>query len=118
MRRQQPWRSNCSRVLRANATSAEARLWSCLRNRGLGGFKFVRQTPIGPYFVDFLCRGNSLIVEVDGGTHSEPHEGAADAARTIELEGLGYRIVRVTNRDVYDNLDGVLDGLLAILEAR
>ncbi|MBL8884244.1 MAG: DUF559 domain-containing protein [Hyphomicrobium sp.] len=118
MRGQQPWRSNRSRVLRANATSAEARLWSCLRNRGLGGFKFVRQAPIGPYFVDFLCRGNSLIVEVDGGTHSEPYERAADAARTIELEGLGYRIVRVTNPDVYDNLDGVLDGLLAILEAR
>ena len=55
---------------------------------------------------------------MDGGTHSEPLERAADAARTIELEGLGYRIVRVTNRDVYDNLNGVLDGLLAILEAR
>lgn len=118
MRGEQPWLTNRSRTLRDNTTSAEALLWSHLRNRRLGGFKFVRQEPIGAYFVDFVCRERRLIIEVDGGTHGETHEIAADAARTAALEQLGYRVARVGNRDVYDNIDGVLEKVLAVLEGR
>lgn len=116
MRREQPWLTNRSRALRASATSAEAILWSRLRSRRLNGFKFVRQEPLGPYFADFVCRDRRLIVEVDGGTHGESHEAAVDAARMAALEKLGYRIVRVSNGDVYDNIDGVLETVLAVLD--
>ncbi len=118
MRRAQPWKTNRSRVLRSNATSAEDVLWYHLRNRNLNGFKFVRQAPVENCFADFLCKEAHLIVEIDGGTHGEPQEIAADALRTSELEKLGYKVFRAHNRDIYDNIDGVLDHIAAILEGR
>ncbi len=104
--------------MRSNATSAEDVLWFHLRNRSLNGFKFVRQAPIENYFADFLCKEARLIVEVDGGTHGKLHEIAADAVRTAVLEKLDYKIVRAHNRDIYDNIHGVLDHIAAVLEGR
>ncbi|HBT40703.1 MAG TPA: endonuclease domain-containing protein, partial [Rhodospirillaceae bacterium] len=52
-------------------TDAERRLWRALRNRQLDGHKFRRQHPIPPYVADFACVERGLIVEVDGGQHSE-----------------------------------------------
>jgi len=113
MRHSQPWRTNRSRVLRADETSAEAKLWAELRNRQLGGLKFVRQAPVGDYYVDFLCRERKVVVELDGGTHSTDAELARDAARSEELNSRGYRVFRVSNADVFENLDDVLAALLA-----
>ena len=118
MRGPAPWQTNRSRSLRSATTSAELKLWSRLRNRQLGGFKFVRQEAIGAYFADFVCREANLVIEVDGGTHGEPHEVENDAVRTDTIEALGYRIMRVWNGDVYENPDGVLDMILAALEKR
>lgn len=115
MRRAQPWKTNRARVLRVHETSAEAKVWSALRGRRLEGLKFVRQAPIEPYFVDFLCRERRVIVEVDGGTHATDAEIAADAEREVHLRRLGYRVFRATNDDIFRNLDGVLDGLLAFV---
>jgi len=115
LRGPQPWATNRARALRSNQTSAEARLCSKLRNRQRGRFKFVRQAAVGPYFADFLCRECSFIVEIDGTTHGQDGEIAADARRTAELSRLGYRLQRVTNEDVQRNIDGVLEGLLAAL---
>jgi very-short-patch-repair endonuclease len=116
MRGSQPWRTNRSRVLRSQPISAEAKLWSRLRDRRLGGVRFVRQAPVGPYFVDFLCRERKVAVEVDGGTHSTDAEIVQDGARFAELAQLGYRVFRVSNRDVYDNVERVLDGLIAFIQ--
>jgi len=115
MRGEQPWRRNRSSVLRSQETNAEARLWARLRNRQLGGFKFIRQAAIDEYFADFVCRERLLVVEVDGATHSTDEEIARDAQRTAALERLGYRVVRATNTDVVENIEGVLDYLLALL---
>lgn len=79
--------------------------------------KFVRQAPVGAYFVDFLCRERKVVVEVDGGTHGLDAEVANDAARTAELARLGYRVLRVSNRDVYGNVERVLDALMAFAES-
>ena len=78
---------------------------------------FVRQAPVGPYFVDFLCRERKVVVEVDGGTHGTDAEVARDAMRTGELETLGYRVFRARSRDVYDSIDRVLDALVAFVES-
>jgi very-short-patch-repair endonuclease len=117
MRHSQPWRTNRSRALRANDTSAEAKLWMELRNRQHGDLKFVRQAPVGDYFVDFLCRERSVVVEIDGGTHSTDAELVRDAVISDELSSRGYRVFRVSNADVFENLDDVLAALLAFAEA-
>jgi very-short-patch-repair endonuclease len=98
-----------ARTLRRNQAAAESQLWRALRGRGLGGFKFVRQEPVGPYFADFACREQRLIIEIDGATHSTDTELRHDHRRAGFLHAQGYRIVRVTNEDVYRNLHGVLE---------
>jgi very-short-patch-repair endonuclease len=98
-----------ARVLRASQTSAEAKLWQALRNRRLARWKFRRQHPIDRYIVDFVTLDGKLIVEVDGVTHSRPSEVKHDRARTEFLETSGFLVLRVSNTDVYENLDGVLE---------
>jgi very-short-patch-repair endonuclease len=98
-----------ARALRASQTSAEAKLWQALRNRKLARWKFRRQHPIDRYIVDFVTLDGKLIVEVDGVTHSEPSEIQRDNARSEVLEACGFFIVRVSNTDVYENLEGVLE---------
>ena len=87
-------------------TSAEDLLWRCLRARRCAGAKFSRQIPIGPFFVDFVCREHGLVVEVDGESHALTVD--YDARRTGYLEAQGYRVIRFTNEDVMRNLDGVV----------
>ncbi|MDZ4381357.1 MAG: DUF559 domain-containing protein [Parvibaculum sp.] len=102
-----------ARQLRVEATDAEARLWQRLRNRMLGGFKFRRQFPVGPYIADFVCIERKLIVELDGGQHAD---NPADERRTRFLELRGYRVIRFWNPDVLANTDGVLEMILIELE--
>jgi len=64
-------RTERARSLRRALTPAEFALWSRIRGRQLGGCKFVRQEPIGRYYVDFVCRDRRLIVELDGGQHAD-----------------------------------------------
>jgi len=91
--------------LRRALTPAEFALWARIRGRQLGGFKFVRQEPIGRYYVEFVCRERRLVVELDGGQHSERPE---DRQRDSELCALGYRVIRIWNNEVIENLDEVL----------
>jgi very-short-patch-repair endonuclease len=98
-----------SRSLRAAQTSAEARLWQALRNRKLARWKFRRQHPIDRYIVDFVTLAGKLIVEVDGVTHSTQSEIARDTERTRALESFGFHVIRISNTDVFENLDGVLE---------
>jgi very-short-patch-repair endonuclease len=102
-----------ARSLRRALTPAELALWARIRARQLGGFKFVRQEPIDRYYVDFACRERRLIVELDGGQHAE---SPADRQRDNRLCALGYRVIRIWNNDVIENLDGVLETLLSELE--
>ncbi len=85
------------------------KLWFALRDRRLNGIKFVRQQAIGPYVVDFVCRAEWLVIEVDGGQHSE---SAHDRGRDATLASEGYRVMRFWNTDVLKNIDGVLQAIL------
>jgi len=105
-----------ARSLRRAQTEAEKRLWGYLRGGRLLDWKFRRQVPVGPYFADFLCAEAKLIIEVDGATHGENHEVRHDEIRTKFLEKMGYRVFRCYNADVFENLNGVLDGILLQLE--
>jgi very-short-patch-repair endonuclease len=101
-----------ARRLRIDATDAERRLWYRLRSRQIYGAKFVRQERIGPYVVDFVCREQRLIVEVDGGQHATDPR---DAVRDAWLSDRGYRVLRFWNNDVLSNTEGVLESIAAAL---
>ena len=104
-----------AKTLRRRMTDAETILWSRLRRGQLNGWKFRRQHSVGPYVADFACIDARLIVEVDGATHASEREIAHDKKRSAFLTARGFSIYRVWNTDIYDNLQGVLDGLLAAL---
>ena len=94
-----------AKILRRRMTNAEVIL-SCLR-QGSHGVRFRRQHPIGPYIADFACVSLKLVLEVDGATHGSEAEMCYDVQREKHLRRLGWRVLRVTNEDVYRNLDGV-----------
>ena len=102
-----------ARRLRTNATDAERRLWSALRGRQLGGHKFRRQVPLGGFIVDFVCLERRLIVEVDGGHHSEQNE---DANRADWLRSQNFRLVRFSDREVLTDGGGVVELIWAALK--
>ena len=105
-----------ARRLRRASTDAEKLLWQNLRARQLGGAKFRRQTPIGPYIVDFVSFEHKLVVEIDGGQHNASAERQHDTKRTAWLESQGFRVLRFWNNQVLTNLEGVLERTLQELE--
>jgi len=72
--------------------------------------------PVGPYFADFACFAEKLIVELDGGQHAEA--ATYDDARTRFLEAQGYRVLRFWNNDALGNPDGVLARVAESLSQR
>jgi very-short-patch-repair endonuclease len=96
-----------SRALRQISTAPERKLWTLLRSLKPVGFHFRRQVPVGLYFADFACHHAKLIIEVDGHTHGTDAAIAYDQARDAFLCSVGYEVVRFTNLDVMQNLEGV-----------
>ena len=103
-----------ARKLRKNMTDAERLLWRHLRNRELGGYKFRRQRPIGPYIIDFVCLEKKLVVEVDGGQHAGQLE--LDVKRSDYLKEKGYRVLRFWNNEVLKETESVLTVILSSLD--
>lgn len=95
-----------AREMRKHPSDAEKRLWRQLR-RCFPEAKFRRQTPVGPYFADFLSFRHRLIVEADGGQHAERAE--QDLHRTAYLEREGFTVLRFWNTDILANTEGVLE---------
>ena len=104
-----PARTQRARRLRAEMTKVEWKLWSRLSRRQLAGFKFRRQAPIGPYVVDFYCPALRLVIEVDGPHHDETE--LEDAERDRWLKARGYRVLRFSADEVYDETDDVAETL-------
>ncbi|MBO4564116.1 MAG: endonuclease domain-containing protein [Bacteroidaceae bacterium] len=104
-----------AKEMRANPTEAEAILRSCVRANNLG-HKFLYQYIIGQFIVDFLCPDCKLIVEVDGGYHSEPIQEIDDEQRTQWLERMGYKVIRFSNEQVICDIDNVLKEIKKYLQ--
>src|SRR3989344_243334 len=102
-----------AKTLRTNQTEAEQRLWYHLRAHRFMGYKFKRQKPIGRYIVDFACLEHRLIIELDGGQHSE--QVAYDQQWDAWLRNQGYTILRFWNIDVMQQLESVLEQILFAL---
>ena len=96
-------------------TEAESVLWSSIKGNALG-HKFLRQHIIGDYIVDFFCRDCQLVIEVDGGYHSERTQQEDDAVRQQCLEEMGYKVIRFTNEEVLFNLDKTINTIMFNLQ--
>jgi len=99
--------------LRNNSTSAEATLWKSLQRSQLDGRKFRRQHSIENYIVDFYCPSERLIVELDGAWHFHIDRQNKDYERTLQLETLGFKVVRFENKEVFENLVSLLNEIKA-----
>lgn len=106
-------KTSLARKLRNNPTEAEKYLWYILRLENLG-HKFRRQAQIGQYIVDFVCYPKKLIIEVDGGQHSERRE--EDRVRDEWLGGQGFIVLRFWNNEVLGNRYYVVEKIMEFLK--
>jgi very-short-patch-repair endonuclease len=102
-----------ARKLPRTTTDAERCLWRHLRARRLAGYKFRRRVIIEPYIVDFACLDAKLIIEADGGQHSE--QETYDLKRSARLEGMGYRVLRFWNNEILQQTQAVLEQIEQVL---
>ncbi|MEX0829467.1 MAG: agmatine deiminase family protein [Nitrospirales bacterium] len=114
MKRISPKLRSFAARLRGNRTDAEQRIWECFRGGRMKEWKFRRQHPIGGFIVDFCCLEGMLIIELDGRQHPEQED--ADSERTQYLSGVGFRVLRLSNDDVLNKTDAVVDEIVGALE--
>ena len=101
--------------MRKNATEAEKKLWYELREFKKGGHYFRRQVPIGKFITDFACLKAKLIVELDGGHHTESTQSFYDDKRDEWLRSEGYTVLRFFNHQVFKDKQAVLNTIHAAL---
>jgi very-short-patch-repair endonuclease len=98
-----------SQQLREDMTAAERFLWSKIRMKQLNGYWFYRQKPVGEYVADFYCPKAKLVVEVDGGQHFSKEIIKYDRVRNEYMASMGLRVLRFTNTEVLQNIEGVIE---------
>ena len=98
-----------AKKLRKNMTEAESFLWQRIRRKQLKDRQFYRQKNIGDYIVDFYCPSAKLIVELDGGQHYTEEGMNRDQIRDKYLENFGFSVLRFSDREVFKNIEGVLE---------
>jgi very-short-patch-repair endonuclease len=91
-------------------------MWYGLRAHRLAGVAFRRQSPIGPYIVDFVSHSAKLIIEIDGSQHAEEENARRDRRRQDFLVSKGFRVLRFNNYDVLTNRNGVLETIFEALK--
>jgi very-short-patch-repair endonuclease len=89
-------------------TEAEQFLWARLRRKQLNGLQFYRQKIIGDYIVDFYCAEAKLVIELDGSQHYKESGRERDSVRDGHMADQGLRVIRFSDRDVFENIDGVM----------
>ena len=107
-----------ARTMRKEQTNVEALLWSILRNRKFGGYKFRRQVPFGGYILDFFCDQCNLAIELDGGGHATPEQAEYDRVRSKALDGAGIKVLRFWNHEALRNIEAVLEAVWNALNER
>jgi len=93
-------------ALRHCPTASEAALHRLLSGKKLGA-AFKRQVPIGQrYIADFVAPQVRLVVELDGASHKQ--RASADARKDRVLRRLGYRVLRIQAKLVFQQPELVL----------
>ena len=104
-----------AREMRRNPTEAESVLWNYLSGDKLG-VHFRRQHPVFGYIPDFVCIGQKLIIEIDGGYHLADEQPELDAERTRWLNKAGFHVLRFTNEEVLSDIDSVLEEISDMID--
>lgn len=105
-----------ARTLRQNMTKEEHHLWfDLLHDYPL---RIRRQVILGNHIVDFCCEKAKLIIEIDGSQHYEPEEKKKDLERSKELQNLGYYVLRISNREIWENFSGVGQQIHQLIQKR
>jgi very-short-patch-repair endonuclease len=107
-----------ARTLRKQSTWAEKQLWRLLRSRRLAGYKFRRQHPEKPYYLDVYCVEAKLAIELDGSGHGFPSQQACDFERDSFLASHGILVKRVWNHQLAKSEDRntLLENLWRLLQ--
>ena len=105
-----------ARILRNAPTDAERALWCRLRGKQLGTH-FYRQKSISHFIVDFYCPEYHIVIEADSSQHSHEQQ-EYDIERDMCLRELGLTIVRFDNREILKNIDGVIQKILELIDAK
>ncbi|GAA0653587.1 endonuclease domain-containing protein [Brevundimonas lenta] len=101
-------RTTRARDLRQSSGLAEQRVWERLRGGRIDGHKFRRQHPIGRWYADFACDRLRLVIELDGGIHALDEVALRDHLRQQQIEGLGWTVLRFTNKAVLDHPEALI----------
>ena len=101
--------------LRNYSTSAEAVLWTKIKNKQIEGLKFRRQHSIANYVVDFYCPQLNLAIELDGEFHASYQDIIRDKKRDSSLSDFGIKILRFENKIVFENPEEIINQIKNIL---
>ena len=109
------------RDLRKRQTNSEQIFWKAVRNRKFYNLKFVRQFPLfyditgkETFFVaDFFCFEKDLVIELDGVIHK--YRLRQDAERTMILNKLGLKVIRIDNDEIEKDLKSVMEKLRKLI---
>jgi very-short-patch-repair endonuclease len=107
-----------ARDLRQTMSEAEVMLWSRLKLLRERGFRFRRQAPFRGYFLDFVCYARRLVIEVDGGQHSDDRQSEHDFVRDRVLARHGFRVLRFWAGEIQRDLRSVVERIVAELETQ
>lgn len=107
-----------AKELRNNQTEAEIFLWENLGYLQGLNVRFKRQHPILYFIADFYCHKAKLIIEVDGGYHNIPEQYLYDTNRDSELEDLGIKVIRFTNKQVLNDIKKTLNVIEEVIKER
>ena len=105
-------------TLRLNATAPESILWSKLKGKQLANLKFRRQHSIENFIVDFYCSSAKLAIEIDGDSHYSERKIKEDMQRSGIIESQDVKVIRFTNKEIVENINGVLEEILKIAVLR
>jgi len=106
------------RMLRKNMPQAEVILWSKLKDKGLKGYKFRRQYSVEKFVIDFYCPKLKLAIELDGDSHFIEDAVIRDKERQTIIESYGITFLRFTNREVYENVEGILKEVVKYIKTK
>ena len=95
--------------LRKQMTPAEIRLWFYLKNKQIEGRRFRRQHQLFHFIVDFYCPEEKIVIELDGEGHNHIETAENDIARDCFLKENGFKIIRIENKHIFENPDGVIE---------
>ena len=96
-------------------TDAENILWLRFRRKQLKEHQFYREKIIGKYVVDFYCPKPNLVIELDGGQHYSLTGKIRDRTRNDTLKQMGIKVLRFSDRDVFENIGGVIEEIWSCL---